>query len=77
MFFSTVESVDVRYFVDAANLWGVDYSSSVDQSNSIRTSLVLLLIGLPAGPLNFSLAQDISKASDKTETFQFSLGTTF
>ena len=78
MFFSTVESVDVRYFVDAANLWGV-IIRSVDQSNSIRTSTGIVVDWFtPIGPLNFSLAQDISKAStDKTETFQFSLGTTF
>ena len=32
----------------------------------------------PIGPMTFSLAQDISKAStDKTEGFQFNLGTTF
>ena len=28
----------MRYFIDAANIWGVDYSSSVDQSNEIRAS---------------------------------------
>ena len=38
MLFSTVENVDVRYFVDTANLWGVDYSDDVDQSNTIRAS---------------------------------------
>jgi outer membrane protein insertion porin family len=32
----------------------------------------------PIGPLNFSLAQPITKSSsDKTETFRFNLGTTF
>ena len=32
----------------------------------------------PVGPLNFSLAQPLSKKnSDKTETFRFTLGTTF
>ena len=79
MFFSTVENVDVRYFVDAANIWGVDYSSAVDQSNTIRSSTgVVLDWWTPIGPLNLSFAQDISKAdSDKTETIQFNLGTTF
>ena len=32
----------------------------------------------PMGPLNVSFAQDLSKADDdKTEFFQFNLGTTF
>ena len=79
MIFSTLENVDLRYFIDSANLWGVDYSSAVDQSNTIRTSTGIVVDWFtPIGPLNFSLAQDLSKAaSDKTETFQFSLGTTF
>ena len=79
MFFSTVENIDMRYFIDAANIWGVDYSSAVDQSNTIRSSTgVVLDWWTPIGPLNLSFAQDISKAdSDKTETIQFNLGTTF
>ena len=79
MIFPTLEKVDIRYFLDAANLWGVDYDSSVDQSNTIRASTGLVIDWFtPIGPLNFSLAQDLSKADDdKTETFQFSLGTTF
>ena len=79
MFFSTIESIDLRYFIDTANLWGVDYSSAVDQSNTIRASTGFVIDWFtPIGPLNFSLAQDLSKADDDiTETFQFSLGTTF
>ena len=79
MLFSTVENVDVRYFLDSANLWGVDYSSDVDQSNTIRASTGFVIDWFtPIGPLNFSLAQDLSKADgDKTESFQFNLGTTF
>ena len=79
MLFPTVQNVDVRYFLDTANLWGVDYSSAVDQSNTIRASTGVVVDWFtPIGPLNFSLAQDISKADDDmTETFQFNLGTTF
>ena len=79
MIFTNVQNVDVRYFLDTANLWGVDYSSAVDQSNTIRASTGVVVDWFtPIGPLNFSLAQDISKADDdKTETFQFNLGTTF
>ena len=79
MFFSTLENIDFRYFVDFANLWGVDYSSTVDQSNTIRSSTGFVVDWFtPIGPLNFSISQDLSKASDdKTESFQFNLGTTF
>ncbi len=79
MVFSTLQNVDVRYFVDVANLWGVDYSDTIDDSNKIRSSTGFVVDWFtPIGPLNFSLAQDISKVStDKTESFQFNLGTTF
>ena len=79
MFFPTLENIDFRYFIDVANLWGVDYSNSVDQSNTVRSSTGFVVDWFtPIGPLNFSLSQDLSKADDdKTESFQFNLGTTF
>ena len=79
MVFSQIESLDMRYFIDAANIWGVDYSTSVDQSNTLRASTGVVIDWFtPIGPLNVSFAQDISKADDdKTEFFQFNLGTTF
>ena len=72
------QNTDFIIFMDAANLWGVDYNSSLDD-NEIRSSIG---VGLdwysPVGPMNFSLAQPISKSSnDVTETFRFNLGTTF
>ncbi len=77
--FQTSESIDLKVFFDAANVWGVDYSSSIDDSNKLRTSTgVALEITTPVGPLSFSYAEAISKAStDKTESFRFQLGTTF
>ena len=79
MVFSTIESLDMRYFIDAANIWGVDYSTNVDQSNTLRASTGFVIDWFtPIGPLNVSFAQDLSKADDdKTEFFQFNLGTTF
>ena len=66
-------------FFDAANVWHVDYSNVIDQGNSIRSSTGIAVDLLtPVGPLSFSLAQPISKASgDITESFRFNLGTTF
>ena len=79
MILPSAESMDFKYFIDVGNVWGVDYSDAIDDSNKIRSSTGITIDWFtPIGPLNFSLAQDLSKAStDKTERFQFNLGTTF
>jgi outer membrane protein insertion porin family len=76
---STVDILDFYYFIDMANVWGVDYDSAIDESNAIRSATGLGIDLLtPVGPLNFSFSQPITKkSSDKTETFRFNLGTTF
>ena len=43
MIFPSLENIDFKYFIDTANLWGVDYSSSIDDSNEIRASTGLLI----------------------------------
>ena len=70
---------DFSVFFDTANLWSVDYSSTIDDSNKIRSSVgVGANVFTPVGPLSFTLAQGISQAStDETETFNFRLGTSF
>ncbi len=77
-FFEESQNVDFLFFADAADIWGVDYDSSLDKSK-IRSSLGIGLDWFsPLGPMNFSLAHPITKADgDKTETFRFNLGTTF
>ena len=37
-YFKTLENLDFSYFIDVGNVWGVDYDSAVDQSNTIRSS---------------------------------------
>ena len=76
---STLESLDFSYFIDIANVWGVDYDSTLDNSNEIRSSTGVAMDYLsPIGPLSFSWTLPITKkSSDKTETFRFNLGTTF
>ncbi len=76
---NTVENIDFKYFIDFANVWGVDYDSSIDDSNEIRSATGIGIDFLsPLGPLSFSFTQPITKkSSDKTETFRFNLGTTF
>ena len=77
--FTTLENLDFSYFIDVANVWGVDYDSSIDESNTIRSSTGIAIEFLsPVGPLTFSFTQPLTKHStDKTETFRFNLGTTF
>ena len=72
-------NTDVGLFLDFANLWGVDYNSSLDDSNKIRSSAGAAASFLsPIGPMTFTFATNLSKAStDTTEGFNFSLGTTF
>ena len=79
LLFENSESVDFLFFIDAANIWGVDYDSSIDDKSKIRSSFGIGLDWLtPIGPLNFTFAETITKAdTDITETFRFNLGTTF
>ena len=66
-------------FFDAANVWGVDYNSSIDDDGKFRSAVGLGIDWMtPIGPLNFTFAQPLTKRStDKTETFRFNLDTTF
>ena len=72
------QNIDIVVFADAANIWGVDYDSSLDKSG-IRSSVGVGLDWLtPVGPLTFSFAQPITKEpTDIEETFRFNIGTTF
>jgi outer membrane protein insertion porin family len=75
---SSLEILDFNYFIDVANVWGVDYDNSLDNSTIRSSTGIGLNVSTPIGPLSFSLSQPITKASsDKTETFRFNLGTTF
>ena len=70
---------DIGLFLDFANVWGVDYDDSIDDSNKLRSSAGAVANWLsPVGPMSFTLSTNLSKANtDKTESFNFSLGTTF
>ena len=78
LIFEDSQNFDLLFFADIADIWGVDYNSSI-KGNGTRSSLGIALDWMtPVGPMNFSLAYPISKqTSDKTETFRFNLGTTF
>jgi outer membrane protein insertion porin family len=66
-------------FFDAANVWGVDYSNNIADSNKIRTSVgVGLDIMSPFGPVSFSYAVPLSSSStDKKQNFLFNIGSSF
>jgi outer membrane protein insertion porin family len=71
--------MDVAVFMDAGNVWGVDYDSSVNDSSGIRSSVgVNSNVYTPIGPLSFVYALPITKEStDTTQTFKFQIGTSF
>ena len=73
------QNTNFSIFFDAANVWGVDYSSSLSNENKIRSSVGIAVdFFTPIGPLNFSLSEPITKGkNDLTESFRFNLGTTF
>ncbi len=70
---------DMGLFLDFGNVWGVDYDSTINDSNKIRSSTgAIINWSSPIGPMSFTFAQHLSKAdTDVTETFNFNLGTTF
>ncbi len=73
------QNTDFLFFLDVANIWGVDYDSSLDGDGKIRSSVGFGLDWFTAiGPLNFTIAQPITKdTNDITQGFSFNLGTTF
>ena len=73
------QNIDLLFFIDAANLWGVDYDSSLDDASKIRSSIGIAVDWFTAiGPLNFSLTETLTKNdTDVTESFRFNIGTSF
>ncbi len=70
---------DIMAFLDFGNVWHVDYDSSLGESNKLRSTIgISTNWSSPVGPMSFIFSQNLSKAkSDKTQGFNFRLGTTF
>ena len=70
---------DIAVFMDIGNLWGVDYDSSINNSNGIRSSVgVTSNVYTVIGPLSFIFAKPITEVStDTTQTYRFQIGTSF
>ena len=75
----SLQNTNFSLFFDAANIWGIDYSSSLADDSKIRSSIGIAIdFYTPIGPLNFSLSEAITKGkNDTVEAFRFNLGTTF
>ena len=77
MLLENVQNIDVVMFADAANVWGVDYDSSLDESG-IRSSIGLGLDWLTNWTFSIFSAHPLTKEStDIEETFRFNIGTSF
>ena len=77
--FRDIQNLDASIFFDAANVWGVDYDSSLNDGNKIRSSIG---IGIDwwtvIGPMSFTFSEALTKDdSDIEESFRFNIGTTF
>jgi outer membrane protein insertion porin family len=74
-----LQNTNFSVFLDVANIWGIDYNSSLSDNSKIRSSVGIAVdFFTPIGPLNFSLTEIITKGNnDITESFRFNIGTTF
>ena len=71
------ENIDFNFFIDLANVWEVDYNSSLD-SNQIRSAAGIAVNWFSGIDLLLSYAVPISEAdTDITEKFRFQIGTSF
>ncbi len=77
--FENAQNLDFSVFFDAANVWGTDYDSSLNDGNKIRSSIGIGVEWFTViGPVSFSLAETITSSdTDITESFRFNIGTTF
>ena len=75
----TFQNIDFSVFLDAANVWGTDYNSTLDNGGKIRSAAGIAVdFFTPIGPLNFSLSEVLTRdKTDIVESFRFNLGTTF
>tara|TARA_B100001027_G_scaffold108545_1_gene74812 strand:- start:2875 stop:5124 length:2250 start_codon:yes stop_codon:yes gene_type:complete len=72
------DNIDVNFFIDLANVWEVDYDSSIDSSKIRSATGIAVNWYSTIGPLTFSYAIPLSEAdTDITEKFRFQIGTSF
>ncbi len=75
--FDEKDNINVKFFLTTGSIWNSDYanSSDIDLRASIGTSFDFIT---PIGPLSFSYAEPFEKNNtDRTRSFNFSIGTSF
>ncbi len=77
--FENSQSTEFNIFLDIAHVWGVDYDSSLDKADDIKSAVGIGFDWFSLiGPMSFSLSTPITKSSsDVEQSFRFNLGTTF
>ena len=72
-------NTDISVFFDTGSVWGVDYDEYHCRKQILKAQPEFLSSWLsPVGPMSFVFASSLKKAStDKTEFFNFNLGTSF
>ena len=77
--FQNIQNLDALIFFDAANVWGVDYDSSLNDADKIRSSIGFGIDWWTViGPMSFTFSETLTKGdSDIEESFRFNIGTTF
>ncbi len=72
------DNIDLNFFIDLANVWEVDFDSSLDSSKIRSATGIAVNWYSTIGPLTFSYAIPLSEAdTDITEKFRFQIGTSF
>ena len=72
------DNIDLNFFIDLANVWEVDFDSSIDSSKIRSATGIAVNWYSTIGPLTFSYAIPLSEAdTDITEKFRFQIGTSF
>ena len=59
--FENTQNIDGTLFLDVANLWGIDYDSSLDDNNKIRSAIGIYRLVYSCRSFNF-LSRNIIKS---------------
>ena len=75
--FDDKDNINIKLFLTTGSIWNSDYTSTdkIDIRSSVGTSFDFIT---PIGPISFSYAVPIEKNStDRTRSFNFSIGSSF
>ena len=58
---SSYENIDLSYFIDMGNVWGVDYNDALDDTEVEKFNRYFIGLFISVGPLSFSWTLPITK----------------